>query len=299
LGEADEWGQLPNQDSPVKRAENGGYMFKAWRRATLVAFAGGAALAAQLIAIAPAQAAGPAVTIAASSKLNVVTHDVFVVYGAGAYGSATIHGTISGASSGDVATLFAQAFPFKKGPVKVGSVTLKAAKASYSFKVTPTLFTKYAVRVFAKTSAKPVASSRVQSVFVSSRGSFGQSHSCSSSGACHQTITVSVFVPGSALRFELAKHVYPYFGLSLNPTKVPPEPAWVYLNQGHPSVKSRRINAGEYQVTVNFTFNVGHDDASWVPTECQRDAVLKDGIGLPGSHGCGASRLSTSQYYVG
>jgi hypothetical protein len=273
-------------------------MLKTWRRTALVALAAGAALAVQLTAVGSAQAAtGPTITIAATSKLEVVTNDVFVVYKAGTYAIAMIHGTITGAADGDVESLFAQQFPFKKAPVKVGSQTIKAAKWRYSYTVTPSLYTKYAVRVFDK--GKEVATTRVQSVYVSSLAALSASYSCSRSGLCHDTLNVYVSVPSSALGFELGKHVYPYFGINLNAKKKPPAPTWLYLNAAHPSVKSHKVNAGEYETTVKYTFTIGKDYAVFIPAECQRDAVYKDGIGLPGSHGCGASRLSVSQYYVG
>jgi hypothetical protein len=298
LGEADEYDQLSSQHSPPKRAEDGGRMLKTWRGAAPVALAAGVALAVQLTAVVPAQAAGaaPTVTIAATSKLKVVTHDVFVIYHAGAYANATIHGTVTG-GAGDVATLFAQQFPFKQAPVKAGSVALKAAKSSYSFTVTPTLYTKYTVRVI--NGANTVATSSVQSVYVSSLGAVSNSFSCASSGLCHDTLNVFVTVPSSTLSFELGKHVYPYFGINLNAKKTPPAPTWLYLNKADPSVKSHKVTADEYETTVHYTFSIGKDFATWLPSACQRDAVLKDGIGLPGSHGCGASRISTSQYYVG
>jgi hypothetical protein len=293
--------QLPNPDSPPKRAENGGRMLKACRRAALVAVAAGAALAVQFTAIMPAQAAGPTVTIGASSKFKPVSHDIFVVYDAGAYSKAAIHGTITGAE-GDVATLFAQQFPFKKAPVKVGSVALKTAKSSYSFPVTPTLYTKYAVRVFAsKTATKVLATSRVQDVFVAIKQTFSAPvpKDCQVP-VCHQAIKVDSFAPSSALGTEMAKHVYPYFGVNLNAKKLPPPPAYVTLNADHVRVtKTRRLSATEFTNTLTFSFTIDHDDATYVAFMCTKDVVFKDGLGLPGSHGCGARRISTLAPYVG
>ena len=94
-------------------------MFRAWRRAAVVAVIGGAAIAAQLTAVVPAQAAAPTVTIAAGSKIKPVTGDVYAVYLGGSYGNATIHGTITGAAAGEVATLYAQRFPFTKAAAPV------------------------------------------------------------------------------------------------------------------------------------------------------------------------------------
>ena len=145
-------------------------MFRAWRRAAVVAVIGGAAIAAQLTAVVPAQAAAPTVTIAAASKIKPVTGDVYVVYLGGSYGNATIHGTITGAAAGEVATLYAQPFPFTKAAAPVRSVTLSAAGTrTYSFTVTPTLATRYKVMLFAKTT--PLATSPIKFVYVVSGGS--------------------------------------------------------------------------------------------------------------------------------
>jgi hypothetical protein len=290
--------QLPNQRSPLKRAQYGGRMLKTWRRTALVALAAGAAVAVQLTAVVPAQAAaGPAITIAATSKLRVVSNDVFVVYKAGTYAIAMIHGTITNAD-GDVATLYAQQFPFKKAPVQVGnSMTIKAAKWRYSWTVTPTLLTKYAVRLTA--SGKKVATSRVQNVYVVSNEEYSAWQKCSRP-VCHETLRIYTYVPDSALGFEMAKHVYPYFGISLSRTGTPKPPAWYYLNDGHPSVtKARRISATEFENTLTLSFTIGNDGFSFDGFTCTRDNVSKDGIGLPGYHDCGASRIPASIYYLG
>jgi hypothetical protein len=144
-------------------------MFRAWGRAAVVAVIGGAAIAAQFAVVVPAQAAAPTVSIAAASKIKPVTGDVYVVYLGGSYGNATIHGTITGAAAGEVATLYAQRFPFTKAAAPVRSVTLSAAgTTTYSFTVTPTLATRYKVMLFAKST--PLATSPIKFVYVLSGG---------------------------------------------------------------------------------------------------------------------------------
>lgn len=249
---------------------------------------------------AAAAASGPTVTIAASSRFSPIFHDVVVIYNTGVYSKATIHGTIRDAAAGEVATLFAQEFPFKKAPVKLGSVTLKAAKSSYSFTVAPNLYTKYAVRVFASaTAAKPLATSRVQAVFNLGHEEVTGGAQCRRP-VCHETFHVYILVPSSAFRTEAAKHVYPYFGLSLSAKGEPAPPKWWHLNAGHASVsKPRRISNGEFGYTVSYSFTIGNDGYYWSWTTCVKDAVTTDGLGLPGSHGCGASRVSTNVAYLG
>ena len=275
-------------------------MLRAWRRAAVVALAGGAAIAAQLVAIAPAEAAGPTVTITASSKLPIITHDVLVVYKGGAYAKASVHGNIADAKAGEVAVLYAQPFPYKKAAARVASKTFTSAgNKVYSFTVTPTLATRYQVKLYAShTASAPLAMSRAQYVYVTPDGvPTPPTKSCTSS-TCHAGFSLFVFLPSSALAVEMGKHVYPYFDVNLS-TGTPPAPTWLYLNRGNPTVKVRGISSGEFEITLGFTFSVNHENARWNFTECQRDTVTKDGLGLPGSHGCGASRVSPSAVYLG
>jgi hypothetical protein len=232
------------------------------------------------------------------------TGDALVIYRGGAAATGTIHGKITGVAKGEVATLFAQQFPFIKPAVKAGSVTIKVTgNTTYSFPVTPTLATRYKVRLFASGTTKTaLALSATRYVYVTESGSFNPpTHSCGNVApvTCHAGITLFEFLPASALATEIHKHVNPYFGLSLSPNPNPPPPHWLILNAGNPSVKVRKVNAGEFELTLGFTFSIGSDAAAWNFTECQHDSVTKDGLGLPGSHGCGAHRIPVTQVYVG
>jgi hypothetical protein len=274
-------------------------MLRAWRRAAVVALAAGAAITASLAATSVAQAAAPAVSIAATAKLKPVTGDVFVVYRAGAYSTAKIHGTITGAAAGDIATLYAQPFPYKKPAVPAGSITLKGATAAYSFTVTPALATHYAVRLFASGTTAPVAVSRTQAVYLTNAQTYSSFQACKRP-VCHETFRIFTYVPNSALAFEMRKHVYPYFGLSLSNKGTPPPPKWLILDGGHAKVtNARRVAADEFVNTLSFTFTIGNHGYYWIPGICTKDAVTTDGIGLPGRHSCGAHRISTSIPYVG
>ena len=265
-------------------------MRRPWRRAAVAILAGAAAIAAQLTVIAPAQAAAPTITIFATSKLPVITNDVLVVYLGGTYGSATIHGKITGAAAGEVAALYAQQFPYKKPPVRLGSVTLKSSTPVYSFTVTPDLATHYAVKLFASGTARAaMATSKAKNVYVLANGYATGGKSCQNDRpVCHETYHLYTFVPPSALSTEMGKHVYPYVGVSLSPTSVPPPPKWLYLNAYHSVVtRGHRINAGEFVNVFTFRFTIGNGSANYTAVTCDRDTVSKDGIGLPGSHGCG------------
>jgi hypothetical protein len=272
-----------------------------------MALAGTAALAAQLTAVVPAQAAqaaAPTIGIFATSKFPVVTNDVSVVYHGGTYGKATIHGKITGAAAGEVAALYAQQFPYKKPPVRLGSVTLKSSTPVYSFAVVPDLATKYAVRLFASGTARaPLATSKTQNVFVLANVSVTGGKSCQNDRpVCHETYHLYTILPPSGLSTEIGKHIYPYVGVNLSPTSVPPTPKWLYLNAYNSSVTTgHRINAGEFVNTLTFRFTIGNDAASTNWTSCDRDTVTVDGLGLPGHHGCGTlSRVpGTTFLYLG
>jgi hypothetical protein len=107
-------------------------------------------------------------------------------------------------------------------------------------------------------------------------------------------------LPSSALSVEMRKHVYPYFGLNLSPVAVPPAPTWLYLNGGHASVSAvRRISASVYETTITFTFTIGNDGYYWYWNACTKDSVSADGLGLPGYHGCGASKVLPTAAYLG
>ena len=275
-------------------------MMRAWRRTAAMAVVGVLAIGAPLAEAGQAQAAAPAISVAASTKLPLVTHDALVLYQEGAYASAKIHGTISGADAGEVARLYAQPFPYKKAATAVATVTLKASKASYSFTVSPSLATHYWVKLFtSNTATAPVAESSLQNLYVELANVTTGFKTCGRP-TCHETLTLRTKVPSSALSTELAKRVYAYFGLSLSKTGIPKPPATLTRNGGKAGVsRATRLSATQYKFTIKFTFTIGNDGYQWVWDECSKDAVTTDGIGLPGSHSCGASKISISTAYLG
>jgi len=221
-----------------------------------------------------------------------------VVYLGGSYNNATIHGTITAAAAGEVATLYAQRFPYTKAPAPLHSVTLSGAGTrTYSFTVTPTLATRYEVKLFAKSTL--LATSPTKSVYVVASGSVTGGASCGRP-VCKETFRVYTVLPSSALSVEMRKHIYPYFGLNLAPVVEPPPPTWLYLNAGHASVSAaHRINANVFENTITFTFTIGNDGYHWAWVACTKDTVSADGLGLPGYHGCGASKVLRTVVYLG
>jgi hypothetical protein len=98
----------------------------------------------------------------------------------------------------------------------------------------------------------------------------------------------------------MAQRYYSYFGLTLSPTGAPPPPQWYYLNAGNAKVsKARRLSAIEFVNTLTLSFTIGNDGYNWNGLACTKDYASKDGVGLPGSHGCGVSRVPADVVYLG
>ena len=61
-----------------------------------------------------------------------------------------------------------------------------------------------------------------------------------------------------------------------------------------------RVNYdGRFENTLTFSFTIGNDAYNWAWTACVKDTVSRDGLGLPGSHGCGARRVLRTASYLG
>jgi serine/threonine-protein kinase len=277
------------------------------RRIVLVTLAGVAVLAvAGIIAAATLSSTGSQTSasfpIAAKSSLPPVTGDVYVVYQGGKDASAQVHGEIKGATSGEVAQLYAQQFPYKSAPAPAGSVIVHPAgtTAKYAFRVTPSLATRYKVELFqSSTATTPVASSAASTIYVTVTAITGNGQTCHRP-VCHETFPMHVFVPASALSTEISKQWYPYFGLNLAPAKQPAPPKLLPLGADDPHVtKSRRISATEFGLTITFSFRVGNDAFYWNWATCAKDTEAEDGIGLPGRHDCGDKTVLASAAYLG
>jgi hypothetical protein len=275
-------------------------MLKAWRRAAVSALAAGAAITSQLMAITPAQAAAPVITISATAAFNPVRGYVLVWYLDGTYSVATIRGTITGAAKGEVAALYAQQFPYRHPAVRLSAMTLKtSAKTAYSFTVAPDLATRYAVRLFASGTARaPLATSPALNVYVAPYAYYTGGQVCSRP-VCTETFHEYLFVPTTAIGVEMSDHMYPYFGINLSPTGAPPPPKFLYIYGGNASVSAaRRISADEFEKTIRYSFTVGNEGYYWGWLSCIRDNEARNGIGLPGFHGCGAGRVpNTNRYF--
>jgi Protein kinase domain len=268
-----------------------------------------AGLVAGLLVVLRGGAATPkptALHIAARTATKPETGDVWTVFGLPSAAGAQIYGTVRGAVSGEVARLYAQPFPFSAAPAPAGTpATLhpkgKAGTASYSFHVTPSLATRYHVKVFQSRSASTaLASTATTTVYVASGFSPTSSLAPCKRPVCHETLTGDVLVPASAISTEIAKPVYAYFGLNLSKSGTPPQPAGLELGAGDAKVSTKLVSADEYQITVTFTFSVGKKGGyNWGWNACTKDTEALDGIGLPGSHGCGDKTIPNQANYIG
>ncbi len=249
--------------------------------------------------------ATPTVSIAAKSVFKPVTHDVFVQYKAGKGAAVTISGAVSGATAGQVAELYAQTFPFKTAATAVPGqqLTLNPVGSTpipYHFTAVPTLATKYTVKILPNsTSTTPVATSAPQSVYmVTNQAVFGFKPTCRRP-VCHETIRIYTKIPASAYRTESGKRTYFYFGLKLSATGRPSNPKWMLLDKKAKISKPTRVSPTEFKITLSWSFRINNDGYSFVWAFCSKDSEAKDGINLPGSHGCGKAKLPTSISYIG
>jgi Protein kinase domain len=277
-----------------------------WRRrgaaVSLTVFVAAATIIAA-VTLRGASSGGPvSVPIAVTSDLPPVTGDVLVQYQAGKDGRARVQGEINGVTRGEVAELYAQPFPFRHPAAPVSSVALRPTgrTAKYAFTVTPMLATRYRVELLpSSTATAPVGRSTVRIVYVTLSGTSGGGQTCARP-VCRQTFRMRVAVPASALSTEISKRWFPYFGVNLAPKVQPVPPAVLVLGSGDAHVTtSRRISATEFGVIISFAFTVGIDGYNWSWNTCSKDTEAADGIGLPGRHGCGSSRVAASAGYLG
>jgi len=243
------------------------------------------------------------IPITATSGFAPDTGDVYVAYQSATDASAEIQGLISDPAGGEVVRLSAQQFPYTGAPVPAGSLTLNpgAGPAKYAFQVTPSLATRYQVRLFRdSTATTPLASSAITTIYVVVTKTIS-ANTCGSGPICVLTVTLTTYMPPSVLKTEISKPWYTYFGINLSPSGSgePPLPAWAQLGAGSPVVgKPQLIAANAFTVTISFTFSIGNNSYRIHWRTCSKDTETQDGFGLPGSHSCGDERIpaSTSPY---
>ena len=282
-------------------------MSKIWRWIAPLAAAGTVVAGAVASTGIPAQAAAQAsyhVTIGATgtafgSVKGKVAGRALVAYKAAGHDRGTVSGTVTGNLAGDVVSLRARPFRATTFKATGQQVTLTAAgTGSYSFSVQPSLATSYQVQVSTTAGATSTvdASSGPVTVYVEASGHGFKPHQKCTSTTCRYWYTASTVLPASAYRTESRKHVYMYLAQwysAKHPAK------WFYLSRTATTSKVKRISSGEYELTYTWHVHLRTGQNYWLPLSCTRDSLAKDGLGLPGGHGCGAKRVSTKVTYLG
>jgi hypothetical protein len=245
-------------------------------------------------------AATPTITVAARSEFRPVSKDVFVAFHDGGAAQAELSGKVTGGVPGtDVLRLLAQPFPFKKPAVRVQAQGI-AANGKYAFLVKPSIATRYTVELFSSTSAtSKLAAGPRKTIFVVAGGSASAPKKCGRP-VCTEVFHLKVVLPPSAIARESHKHWFVYLGLHLSAgSKLPSEPKTLTLHTNTIVAKPTKVSATTYRTAVKFSFRVGNDSYRLLWTSCTKDTAAKDGVGLPGHHGCGNKTISSKISYIG
>ena len=259
----------------------------------IVASGGGSALAQ------PATTA-PTVTIAAKSLIPKAYGYTFVAFKDKRYSNVTVSGAVSNATSGMVAQLYAQPFPYKKAAAPVSGRQLVldgTSPESYSFTATPGLATRYSVEVLPSTTAStPVqAASVTTTVYVVTTQPIKGLKKCGRP-VCHESIRIYTSLPASAYKAEARKPLYFYFALKLSTTGEPRPSAQLTLDRAAKISKVKKISGTEFEQTVLFSFRIGNDGYYFNFNFCSKASESSDGVNLPGHHHCGAKRVKASWF---
>jgi hypothetical protein len=280
-------------------------MSKFWRWITPLAAVGALTAGALLTAGAvPAEAAsqsGYSVTIGATGSAVGAVHGkidgyALVEYKTARHDNGTISGSVSDALSGDTVTLLAKPFKARSFTATRQTSTVSAAgTATYSFSVTPSLATSYEVQVSTGTTVDKTSAS--VTVYVTPGARVGKARiKCSSASSCTEKISSDTLLPASAYRTEVAKHVYFYLAAFASLRHLP---KWLYISKASSASKPKRINAGEFEETLTWRISLAHGEKYWIPDACSKDTETRDGLGLPGHHGCGAKKVRATSAYLG
>jgi hypothetical protein len=275
------------------------------RRAVWFAVAGVAAVAIAAIAVvllSKSSVPTPAITVSATTANNAVNGNVYVYYQVNNLANATITATVSHGTKGEVAQLTAQPYPFTAPATVVGSTNITGRHQSLSFRVTPSLATRYRVQILRSSGASnALATSKARTVYVALIARYRYTQKTCPRPKCFVTIVFTVPVAQSALQAELAKHVYVYWGINLAQSgPEPADPTTLKLQQQLSTTDPTPVGSGEYRVTLAFNFTVNQDAFRYHWNICTRADVSADGIGLPGTSQCGNPSISAqSPGYLG
>jgi hypothetical protein len=281
-------------------------MSRFWRRITPAVVAAGLVATAGAIPAEAASASTYGVTISATSpNYPGASHGKVDGYALAVYKEtyrnydvATVSGAVTGALTGDVATLLAEPFGTTSFTA-TATVTLNptgTGATPYSFAVKPSVATQYEVQVTTGTTVD--ATSGVHTVYVTEWTGGSKFVTKCSHGRCKSTWKYYEELPASARGTEMAKRQYLYFTLD---TKLPKFPRYIALARSADISKARKLAADEFYITLRYSYStrLRNPNRDVLYLICSKDSESKDGLGLPGHHGCGLRRISTRAPYWG
>jgi eukaryotic-like serine/threonine-protein kinase len=237
-----------------------------------------------------------------TSSNALVNGYVNTIYGVAGQDSADVSGEIKNAVPGEVVRLYAQQWPFTKAAVPVSSAAVNPAdgNAAYKFRVTPTVATRYQVKLFRTGSATtPTAVSAIGTVYVTVQVAHYPGSPCSGWPICRAHFTVTIITPPQALAAEMAKHVYVYFGAGeASLASTPKQATSMQLGAAGAAATTHRLSADSYAIVVSYSFDVGPHSAVVDTDVCTIDNLAVDGLGIPGPHQCGVQRIAVGDEYL-
>jgi eukaryotic-like serine/threonine-protein kinase len=238
----------------------------------------------------------PPIPATLTSGVKPVNGNTYVLYGpnTAVNAFAKLSGEIRDAAAGEVVRLYAQQFPYTSAPAPVQSLTLNpvGGTAAYSFTVSPSLATRYQLRLLPGAAATtPAATSAVNTVYVLDSYSVTRPD-CPGGGTCDEQLDVTVYSPPSAIATEMAKRTYLYAGRTESFANQ--SAATLPLNAGGTASAPQRTAANAYDMTLTY------DGAGLITDRvfCMRQNEAQDGIGLPGPSACGSASLPLADAYA-
>jgi hypothetical protein len=246
---------------------------------------------------APAITIRPVASVTTASKLPP-----FVIYRSAKYSAVRYTGHVTNVTAGMVLRFYAKRFPYSGPWHKIGRKKFRhAGTGHFRFRAAPVLATRYRVELFLNASSRfALAESRVSTVYVLAGYRFSYHKTCGHP-VCRLVIHVHVLLPPVTLAAEISKQIVTYFGRTLARHGRRPQPVkWLYRNGGHSQVIGpRQAAAGQIDLTLDFSFRIGRDSSAWSADFCTRNTESRDGLNLPGHHGCGSHRIKNPVRYLG
>lgn len=263
-----------------------------------------------------------AVTIGTTSAFKPVSGDTFVRFlGPNITPDAVISGTVAGIPAATTAAVTLLSKPFGASAFSAGrpvTLTLAGGAGSSSFSVAPAVATTYEVQVTETAAASPspspsssaptigsgpvlVATSAARTVYVIADRAITGSVACARPArpVCHVNVSYTFRVPVSAIKAEMAKHLFLYSRVLLSRAGEPPAPKLLVLNTAATRGKVRKLTIRKFAFPAHYSVRVGSESFHYLISGCLQDTESKDGIGLPGRHGCGAKAVTVPGGYLG